>query len=150
MTTGQRPMRRDSEVLLARLDAYLATLRSGHPTRINNGVDVPRAERVADSLRTLIVETGHACAADRARVRAAVHCFVTRGVMTRVTGGRFSAQGRARWRVLTGGRPERRVIVRIVDAHDTVVNALLRELGRADLVVPPEAADRADPISVAS
>jgi hypothetical protein len=132
----QRPVRRDSEVLLARLDAYLVTLRSGHPFRAT-GVDVPRAELVADGLRTLVLDTAHACAADRARVRAAVHCFVTHGVITRVTGGRANARGRARLRVLTGGRPERRVIVRIADATDTVVNALLRELGRADLVVPP-------------
>jgi hypothetical protein len=126
-------------VLLARLDGYLATLRAGHPLRAA-GVDVPRAELVAAGLRTLVVDTAHACAADRARVRAAVHCFITRGVITRGTSGRINARGRARLRVLTGGRPERRVIVRIADAQDTVVNALLCELGRADLVVPSEAA----------
>lgn len=137
MAASQRTLRRDTEVLLARIDGYLATLRSGHPLRAS-GVDVSRAERVADGLRTLVIDTAHASAADRARVRAAVHCFVTRGVITWVTSGRGSARGRARLRVLTGGRPERRVIVRIADAHNTVVNALLRELGRHDLVVPPD------------
>lgn len=137
MSVSQRPLRRDTEVLLARLDGYLTTLRSGHPMR-TSGVDVAWAERVAAGLRTLVLDTACASASDRARVRAAVHCFVTRGVITKVTGGRFNARGRARLRVLTGGRPERRIIVRIADAHDTVVNALLRELGRADLVVPTD------------
>ncbi|MBT8227216.1 MAG: hypothetical protein HKP61_18005 [Dactylosporangium sp.] len=137
MNTNQRPFRRDSEVLLARLDAYLITVRSGHPLRVG-GVDLPQAERVAAGLRTLVLDTAHASASDRARVRAAVHCFVTRGVITRVTGGRFGVHGRARLRVLTGGRPERRVIVRLSGTPTTVVNALLRELGRPDLVVPPD------------
>lgn len=137
MAAGPRSLRHDSEVLLARLDGYLATLQSGHPLRAS-GIDISRAEQVAQGLRTLIVDTTHASAADRARVRAAVHCFVTRGVITRVSPGRITTRGHARLRVLTGGRSERRVVVRIANAQDTVVNALLRELGRPDLVVPPE------------
>lgn len=139
MTANQRPLRPDTEVLLARLDAYLVAVRSGHSQRLRE-VDVPRTEMVAQGLRTLVIDTAHASASDRARVRAAVHCFVTQGLITKVTGGRFNVRGRARWRVLTGGRPDRRVIVRIAHAHDTVVNALLRELGRPDLVVPAEPA----------
>lgn len=138
MRVSQQTLRRDSEVLLSRLDGYLVTLRSGHPR--SNGVDITRAERVAEALRILVIDTTHACAADRARVRAAVHCFVTRGVIARAAAGRVTVSGRVRLRVLTGGRPERRVIVRIANAHDTVVNALLRELGRADLVVPADPA----------
>lgn len=136
-------------MLLARLDGYLVTLRTGHPFR-SGGVDLVRAERVAAALRTLVVDTTHASAADRARVRAAVHCFVTRGVIARALPGRATARGRARLRVLTGGRPERRVIVRIAHAHDAVVNALLRELGRADLVVPAECSLPDQPLLPAS
>lgn len=135
--TTQRTLRHDSELLLARLDSYLVTLRSGHPLR-SVGVDLSRAERVASALRTLVVDTAHASAADRARVRAAVHCFVSRGIVARVSAGRAGSGGPTRLRLLGSARPERRIVVRVSVAHDLVVNALLRELGRHDLVVPPD------------
>lgn len=137
---SRETLRRDSEVLLARLDGYLVSLRSGHPVR-SREIDLARAELMAAALRELVIDTTHASAADRARVRAAVRCFVARGVIARAVSGRVTPSGRARLRVLTGGRPERRVIVRVSNAHDAVVNSLLRELGRADLVVPPDPGD---------
>jgi len=64
----------ESEILVRRLDRYLAGLRlSGNPE------ELPAAERVAEVLRRVIAETASASAADRARVRAAVHYFVLRG-----------------------------------------------------------------------
>jgi hypothetical protein len=136
-TVSHGTLRKDSEVLLARLDGYLVSLRSGHPLR-SGEIDLARAELVAAALRELVIDTTHASAADRARVRAAVRCFVTRGVIARAASGRVIPRGRARLRVLPGGRPDRGVIVRVANAHDAVVDALLRELGRADLVVPTE------------
>ncbi|WP_238016156.1 hypothetical protein KZZ52_08110 [Dactylosporangium sp. AC04546] len=118
-TIAARAVRQESDVLLRQLDTYLAALRSGP------AADVDHAERVAAALRRLIAETSGASAVDRARVRAAVHYFVYQG----------PARGGARFTLLTGGRaaPERR------RKDHRVVNDLLRELGRPDLVVadPP-------------
>jgi len=136
MAATQRTQAQDSEVLLARLEGYLATLESGHPRRAV-GVDVRRAHQMAAALRTLIADTAQSCAADRARVRAAVHCFISRGIIARAGGITGAVYGQAR-RSLLRGRPERRVVVRLAGAHDTVVDALLRELGRHDLIVPYE------------
>ncbi|MET7401829.1 hypothetical protein ABZS66_50945 [Dactylosporangium sp. NPDC005572] len=115
-TIAERTVRQEPDVLVWQLDTYLATLPSGRPA-----ADVDHAERVAAALRRLVAETSGASAVDRARVRAAVHYFVY--------------QRPARFALLTGGRaaPERR------RKDHRVVNDLLRELGRPDLVVadPP-------------
>ena len=63
----------ESEILLRRLDGHLAGLRLDGDPR-----EYPVAERLDAALRRLIAETASASAADRARVRAAVHYFVSR------------------------------------------------------------------------
>jgi hypothetical protein len=64
---------RESEALLRQLDRHLAGLR-----RHSRPADVELAEELAAALRHLVTETAFASAADRARVRAAVHYFVRR------------------------------------------------------------------------
>ena len=76
-------IRQDSDVLLRQLDGHLAVLRAG-------GADVGAAERVANALRRLVTDTNRASAADRARVRAAVHVFVSRRPAATVA-GRYAA-----------------------------------------------------------
>lgn len=123
-TIAQRAIRQESEVLLRQLDAYLAALRTGR-----GAVDIGHAERMAAALRQLIADTARSSAVDRARVRAAVHYFVYRG-----TGGDGPARpGGARLALLTGGRAP--VERRRQGDDDRVVNDLLRDLGRADLIV---------------
>src|SRR5690606_15528408 len=73
--------------------------------------DLAAAERIAACLRDLIVETAHASAADRARVRAAVRYFVLR------------RPGRA---------PARRG--ESIGVDERVLGEVARQLGRADLV----------------
>ncbi len=107
---GHRGDRHESEVLLRQLDGHLASLRA---TR--GYVDVLLAEQVAGALRRLIVETASASAVDRARVRAAVHCFMLR------------RDGRGFRRRLRGLRDNVRV-----------VNELLSTLGRDDLAIRTE------------
>jgi hypothetical protein len=102
-----RGARHESDVLLRQLDRHVAGLRRGRAE-----VDVQLAERVAAALRRLVAETAQASAADRARVRAAVHYFVLR------------REGRGE------RRPERPVTE---DAG--VVNHIMATLGRHDLVV---------------
>ncbi|WP_327005728.1 hypothetical protein OHA72_64110 [Dactylosporangium sp. NBC_01737] len=127
-TIAQRAIRQESEVLLRQLDAYLAALRTGR-----GAVDVGHAERMAAALRQLIADTARSSAVDRARVRAAVHYFVYRGA-TGVTGdGPARPGGGARLALLTGGRAP--VERRRQGDDDRVVNDLLRDLGRADLIV---------------
>jgi hypothetical protein len=108
MTVGQRGFRHDSDVLIRQIDGRLATLRvaAGDPA------GVALAERIADVLRRLVVDTTKASAADRARVRAAVHFFVVR----------------------RDGRNERRP-ARSVNADVRVVNEIVRDLGREDLAI---------------
>ena len=121
-TIAQRAIRQESEVLLRQLDAYLTALRAGR-----GAVDVAHAERMAAALRQLIADTARSSAVDRARVRAAVHYFVYRGAAGASSGGG------PRLALLTGGRaPAER---RRQGDDDRVVNDLLRELGRADLIV---------------
>lgn len=72
MVLGQQDLQRDSDVLIRQIDARLARVRR------TSGVDLALAERIADVLRRLVAETATASAADRARVRAAVHYFVAR------------------------------------------------------------------------
>ncbi|GAA1544551.1 hypothetical protein GCM10009827_075470 [Dactylosporangium maewongense] len=124
-TIAQRAIRQESEVLLRQLDAYLAALRTGCGT-----TDVGHAERMAEALRRLIADTARSSAVDRARVRAAVHYFVYRGA---AGDGPARTGGGARLALLTGGRaPADR---RRQGDDDRVVNDLLRDLGRADLIV---------------
>jgi len=101
--------RHESDVLLRQLDRHVAGMRRG-----NAEPEVELAERVADALRRLVAETAQASAADRARVRAAVHYFVLR----------------------REGRGERRP-VRPVTEDAWVVNHIIGTLGRHDLVVSP-------------
>ncbi|HYN95318.1 MAG TPA: hypothetical protein VES42_15835 [Pilimelia sp.] len=105
--TARRGLEHDTDVLVRQVDSHLATLRLA-PGRH----DVALAELVAEALRALLVGTAGASAADRARVRAAVHYFVLR---------RDSRRDRRPTRALTEDL--------------RVVNRVARELGRDDLVV---------------
>jgi len=107
MDGAPRGARHESDVLLRQLDRHVAGMRRG-----NGEPEVELAERVADALRRLVAETAQASAADRARVRAAVHYFVLR----------------------REGRGERRP-VRPVTEDAWVVNHIMGTLGRHDLVV---------------
>jgi hypothetical protein len=103
----QRGLQHGSDVLIRQVDGHLATLRvaaAGH--------DLPLAERLAALLRELVESTTRASAADRARVRAAVHYFVVRrrGPVDR--------------------RPARSLVEDL-----RVVNEIAHDLGRDDLLV---------------
>lgn len=112
MIAPQRGVQHDTEVLIRQVDIHLETLRTAPEPH-----DVMLAERLAATLRALIEATGKASAADRARVRAAVHYFVLRRDGLR----RDSRHDR---------RPDRPL------SEDLrVINRTARELGRADLVV---------------
>lgn len=103
----QRGSRHDSDVLIRQIDGRLATLRT------IAGAETAVAECIAEVLRRLVVDTTRSSAADRARVRAAVHYFVVR------------RNGR------TEKRPRRSM------AEDVrVVNEIVRDLGREDLALP--------------
>jgi hypothetical protein len=104
-----RGLRHDSDVLIRQIDGRLATLRSDRAIE-----DIGLAERIAEVLRKLVVDTTRASAADRARVRAAVHFFVVR----------------------RDGRIDRRP-ARPVSNDIRIVNEIVRELGRQDLMVEP-------------
>lgn len=108
MAVAQRGLRHDSDVLIRQIDGRLATLRAASET------DRALAESIADVLRQLVVDTTRASAADRARVRAAVHYFVVR-------------------RDLRSDRRPARSITEDV----RVVNEIVRDLGRHDLTVSP-------------
>ena len=102
-----RDARHESDVLLRQLDRRVAGLRHRR-----SEIDVLLAERVAAALGRLVAETAQASAADRARVRAAVHYFV------------LCREGRGE------RRPERPVTEDV-----WVVNHIMSTLGRHDLVV---------------
>jgi hypothetical protein len=119
-------------VLLRQLDAYLDTLRTGE-AGFADAEHFDHAERMASALRLLIADTARSSAVDRARVRAAVHYFVSRGAAAPSVAARARA-GAGRFALLARGRPELRV-TRVATDDDRVVNELLRELGRADLIV---------------
>jgi hypothetical protein len=70
---SQRGFQHDTEILIRQIDSHLATVRM-----VSGPHDVTLAERLAAVLRTLVVATTRASAADRALVRAAVHYFVLR------------------------------------------------------------------------
>lgn len=97
-----------TDVLTRRVEIYLTMARSGL-----DGADLDLAERLADCLRHLVTATATASAADRARVRAAVHALVLRR----------EAHGRVLPR-------------RSLAAAQHVINQVVRQLGRPDLVVP--------------
>ena len=63
----------DSELLLRQLDGHLADLRLDR-----DPAELAMAEHLVAGLRRLVAETASASAAERARVRAAVHYFVRR------------------------------------------------------------------------
>ncbi len=60
-----------ADVLIRMVDHHLTVLGS-----VLTAADLDLARRLADCLRELVVFTAEASAADRARVRVAVHCFV--------------------------------------------------------------------------
>jgi len=106
MSEANRGFGHESDVLIRHLDGHLAALRSaGSP-------DLRLAEEVAEVLRVLVTDTTHACAADRARVRAAVHYFLLR----------------------RGGRGHRRLI-RAVSEDVRVINEIAHALSRDDLYI---------------
>jgi len=109
MGRTERGLRHESDVLLRQLDGHVASLRLDRE-------DGRLAEQAAATLRRLIAETASASAADRARVRAAVHYFMLRR----------SARGFR--------RPPRGLRDNV-----RVVNELLTALGRDDLAIGTEA-----------
>jgi hypothetical protein len=111
---SQRGFQHDTDVLIRQVDNHLARLRATPGSH-----DVALAERLAAALRALVVTTTSASAADRARVRAAVHYFVLRRDLRRDL-------GRDR-------RP-----ARPLEEDLRVVNRAARDIGREDLVVANE------------
>ncbi|HEU4424335.1 MAG TPA: hypothetical protein VFR67_17550 [Pilimelia sp.] len=105
--TAPRGFQHDTDVLIRQVNNQLVTLRMSSGER-----EVVLAELVAAILRGLVIGTTQSSAADRARVRAAVHYFVRR---------RDTRHDR---------RPARSL------ADDLrVVNRIAHDLGRDDLVV---------------
>lgn len=115
MTTVHRGVQHETDVLISQVDRYLARLRAGHPDQ-----ELDLAERIAASLRGLIIGTVQASAADRARVRAAVRYVVVRRNGHGSGAGSFLAEQR-------------------------VVNDVARQLGRLDLLVRSDPNGPADP-----
>jgi hypothetical protein len=73
----QRVRREECDVLLGQIEGRLATLRASGAEE--SAAELAAAEVTADALRRLVAETARSSAADRARVRAAVHFFAARG-----------------------------------------------------------------------
>ena len=71
MPVVERGLHHDTEVLLRQVDGLVALLRLRH-----DRVEPAAVERFADALRALIVASGPASAADRARVRATLHYYM--------------------------------------------------------------------------
>ncbi|MQA27747.1 MAG: hypothetical protein GEU94_20330 [Micromonosporaceae bacterium] len=125
MTAVHRPATVATDVLLRQIVHHLASLRlASHslPAQRPRGhglaarpIDLALAERIAASLRRLVIDTAESSAAVRARVRVrvAVHYFVVR---------RDNADDRRSDGLLDDLR---------------VVNQIFEELGRDDLVVSP-------------
>ncbi len=107
MNDEQRGAGHESDVLIRQLDGHLAALRSA------GTAELALAEQIAAVLRQLVGQTGVASAADRARVRAAVHFFLLR----------------------RGGRGHRRLL-RPVHDDVRVINETAHALGRDDLALP--------------
>jgi hypothetical protein len=117
VTAEQRGFQHGTDALVRRVDRRLATLRLAARPQ-----EVALAERLAASLRDLIVATAGASAADRALVRAAVHRFALRRDLP---------------------YPGRSLI-----ADLRMVNRTALDLGRADLVVAHDALQPAPPRSI--
>ena len=96
-----------TDVLIRKVDSHLAAVRGSL-----RGPELELAERLAHSLRELVVSTAQASAADRGQVRAAVHYFVLRR--------------ESRGNLLS---------VRSLAAAQRVVNKVVVQLGRPDLLV---------------
>ncbi|MEV1145845.1 hypothetical protein [Micromonospora sp. NPDC049799] len=107
MTVEKRSVEPGTDVLIRKVDGHLAALRTGL-----TGADLELAEGLARALRELVVSTAQASAADRGQVRAAVHFFVLRR--------------ESRGRLLS---------VRSLAAAQRVVNRVVLQLGRPDLLV---------------
>ncbi|WP_025620439.1 hypothetical protein [Salinispora cortesiana] len=106
-TVSRRAVRAGTDVLIRKVDSHLAAVRTGL-----TGPELELAERLATVLRELVASTAWASAADRGRVRAAVHYFVLRR----------ESQGRL-------------LSVRSLTAAQRVVNRVVLDLGRPDLLV---------------
>ncbi|MEV4661418.1 hypothetical protein AB0J85_05660 [Micromonospora echinofusca] len=109
LTVEQRSFEPSTDVLIRKVDSHLAAVRTGL-----SGPELELAERLAAALRELVVSTAQASAADRGQVRAAVHYFVLR----RESRGRL-------------------LPVRSLAAAQRVVNKVVVQLGRPDLLVEP-------------
>ncbi|MCX4386008.1 hypothetical protein OG777_03580 [Micromonospora peucetia] len=109
MTVERRSFEPGTDVLIRKVDSHLAAVRAGL-----SGPELELAERLAAALRELVVSTAQASAADRGQVRAAVHYFVLR----RESRGRL-------------------LPVRSLAAAQRVVNKVVIQLGRPDLLVEP-------------
>jgi hypothetical protein len=109
MTVVSRGFQHDSDVLTRQVDRQLALLHAASPSP-----EAALAERLAACLREMITSTTRASAADRARVRAAVHYFVIRS---------------------GDHRHHDRMPARSLAADQLVVNEVALHLGRPDLVV---------------
>jgi hypothetical protein len=107
MTVEQRSFEPGTDVLIRKVDSHLAAVRAGLA-----GPELELAERLAAALRELVVSTAQSSAADRGQVRAAVHYFVLRR--------------ESRGRLLS---------VRSLAAAQRVVNKVVLQLGRPDLLV---------------
>jgi hypothetical protein len=114
----QRGVQHDTDVLLRHVEARLARLRTAADRAGVDPADVRLADRLAAALRALILATASASAADRARVRAAVHYF---GLRRDVRSGRHLGRSLA--------------------DDLRVVNRAAAEVGRDDLAVADEPPD---------
>ncbi|MFY1586103.1 hypothetical protein ACN267_16530 [Micromonospora sp. WMMD734] len=101
-----------TDVLIRKVEGHLTALRTSL-----RGPELALAERLADSLRELVVSTAQASAADRGQVRVAVHYFVLR----RESRGTM-------------------LPVRSLAVAQRVVDKVALQLGRPDLLVEPRRA----------
>jgi hypothetical protein len=118
MAVVERSAQHGTDILLRTVDNRLSGARAGL-----GAADLDLAERIAACLRELVIDTTSASAADRARVRAAVHHFALR-------------------QPARGGHPP----VRSFAATRLVVNRIVLQLGRPDLVVESEQDAPGDPV----
>ncbi len=105
MTVVERRAPLGADVLIRMVDHHVAEL-----ALVLSGPDLALAERLAGCLRHLVTMTTGASAADRARVRVAVHCFVR------------------------GSRSRRLASARALAGAAEVVEETARWLGRTDLI----------------
>jgi hypothetical protein len=130
--------RAQSSALQRDIDAGLASLRAAWPD-----ADLAVAERIADELRRLVVQTARASAADRARVCAAVRYFGSRAFASALASpAPQRAAVRIRPRAIPGGsraavlinfRASRRP-ARPMRADIRVVGDILHGLASTDLI----------------